>query len=275
MRSHIDWLTFTLTPRWMEQTADDHYSAQLANALFYDLGADVAGGVFAGEWEKLEHGRAPYKDAWTIAASGITIFATEGLHHFCVEISGAGCERLLEIQAMRGLLEKVRERVTRIDIACDIETATRPPDFVAVVNKKRMRSSGYQKSAQGETCYVGSKTSDRYARVYRYEEPHPRAALLRVEHVFRREQAKTIAAGICEHGVDECARAAGEVFGWAHQNWQPDLRGDFVAPSVSAERKGGGSVFWMVNQVAPAFKRLVETGVIKDPDDFIAKYFLS
>lgn len=259
----------------MEATANEHYSTTLANALFYELGGFLAGSVFAGGWEKKEHARAPYKDCWSLGTSGITIFASEMLRHFCVEISGDGCEKCITAGTLLPLLEKVQERVTRIDVACDIETGTRPPEFVAEVGKKRMRSSGYQKSPQGETCYVGSKTSDRYARVYRYEPPHPRAHLLRVEHVFRRKCAKSVAAAIVRNGTEAVGESAGEVFSWRHYDWKGGGVGKVDISSVGVERGGGGTVFWLVTQCAPAFKRMVDTGVIKDPEAFIASHFLS
>jgi len=138
-----------------------------------------------------------------------------------------------------------------------------------------MRSSGYQKSETGETCYVGSQKSDRYARVYRYNEPHPRAHLLRIEHVFRKDYAKLVAKQCVNADVADVAAAAGKAFGWAHPVWDVQAIQDCDISLVGERRDDGKTVYWLVNSCAPAFKRLVETGGINDAEAFLTRYFLS
>lgn len=276
MRAHIDWLTFTLR---LDMSVDGDYANGIKTALHALLGREILAVMFDSETTPRERGRAPYPDAWVTKDSDgnilHTVYAGISLPHFSVEIGGKGCERLIELGIMERVLERVHGSVTRIDIACDIETSVTPTEFVGVLSHQRMRSSGFQKSETGETCYVGSQKSERYARVYRYFEPHPRANLLRVEHVFRRENAKVVAAAIVHTGVDACARAAGDAFGWKHEIWKPD---DTDAPQISvvaAERGMGKTVSWLVTSVAPAFQRLVREGIIRDPEEFVQRYFLS
>jgi len=231
--------------------------------------------AFGGEWEKNEHSRAPYVDSWRLGDKGITLFASQNLSHCCVEISGQGCERLLMDKTMGVVLAQSRERVTRIDIACDIETTTRPNEFVGGLAHERMRSHGSHISDTGETEYVGSKTSDRYARIYRYYAPHPRSHLLRIEHVFRKRYAKAVALAFDHSSISDIAAAAGKAFGWTHRDWVVEVD---TLPDISvtkAESNMGKTVFWLVKSVAPAFKRLVNEGTIVDPDEFLTRYFLS
>jgi len=171
------------------------------------------------------------------------------------------------------VLTAIHERCTRIDIACDIETDVRPTEFVACLTHERMRASGYQKSSTGETCYVGSQKSDRYARVYRYNTPHPRANLLRVEHVFRRENAKSVAIRCVDSAMGDIANAAGMAFGWKHKVWDIAISDSIDISAVRERGRTGTTVFWLVNQCAPAFKRLVQTGAIADPQAFLQAYF--
>jgi len=213
-------------------------------------------------------------DAWQIGSGFISLFASPTLSHCCVEISGQGCERLIEQGLLGEILAIISERVTRIDIACDIETDVKPMDFVENVEHKRMRASGFQKSESGETCYVGSQKSDRYARVYRYYEPHPRARLLRVEHVFRREGAKVVAQACIDSGIDSVAEAAGCAFGWAHPAWNTAATQAVDISVVAAERGAGKTIFWLVHSVAPAIQRLIADGTIRDPEKFVRDYFL-
>lgn len=273
MRSHIDWLTFTMRMEYSEGE-NEAYATAIERAFMATFDSEVVGRVFGGQWITRERGRAPYADAWELRESGLVLFASPTLLHACVEISGSGCERLIKIGMMEKVLAAVRERVTRIDIACDIETDVKPQAFVEQTTHKRMRANGYQNSATGETCYVGSQKSDRYARVYRYAEPHPRSHLLRVEHVFRREYAKVVSAAILENGISSVAEGARNAFGWAHPCWGGDESIPTQLSLVSESRSANNTIFWLVNQVAPAIKRLIQNGEIKDPEVFFTRYFL-
>lgn len=278
MRTHIDWLTFTLEPQWVstipEGGFEDAYINALMDAFTQTFPERLVYHAFGGSWQRKEYSRAPYTDAWVISSTDITVFASPALKHFCVEISGAGCERLISIDALQAVLEAVQDRVTRIDIATDIETDVRPSAFVQSLSHARMRASGYQVSETGETNYVGSQKSDRYARVYRYNPPHPRSHLLRIEHVFRRKYAKVVASAVCAASVEDIASAAGRAFGWQHAIWKPEAA-IHMDISVHGGNKGANStMFWLVHTCAPSFRRLVEAGIIEDPVRFLETYFI-
>jgi len=273
MRTHIDWLTFTMTMVYRDDS-DEAYAHAIETGFLTTFGADLVRLIFGGNWSKGQRSRAPYTDAWQDAEGGISLYASPNLVHCCVEISGGGCERIIQLGAMQDLLAKCAERVTRIDIASDIETSTQPTEFVAIVSHERMRANGLQNSETGQTCYVGSKKSDRYARVYRYYSPHPRAHLLRIEHVFRRKYAKSVAAEILSTSLESVAKAAGKAFGWAHSDWQPEAVQAADISIVSPERGAGSTITWLVRSVAPAIRRLIADGTIRDPDEFFARYFM-
>jgi len=274
MRTHIDWLTFTI-PVIYFGAENDAYATAIAQGFTDMFGTELRAIVFGGEWQKQERSRAPYTDAWVQSEGGVTLFASPNLTHACIEISGQGCERMLVDGVLNNVLMACKDRVTRIDIAVDIETKTTPLEFVAKVNHERMRTSGHVLSGTGETCYVGSQKSERYARVYRYNAPHPRAHLLRVEHVFRKDYAKKVASQIVGASLESVTVASGLAFGWGHADWQTEnVKGAEI--SVVFERGNtGNTVYWLVNSVAPAFKRLCDNGAIRDPEAFIREYFLS
>jgi len=274
MRTHIDWLTFTFTPEYTDDTVEGYANA-LNAGLVTQCGMALASRIFAGIWATKGHSRPPYVDSWVLEEKGLSLFASPTLTHACVEISGAGCERLIADGLLDQLLKGVADRVTRIDVATDIETDVQPTEFVSQTSHERMRSSGYQRSETGETCYVGSKASDRYARVYRYYPPHPRSKLLRIEHVFRRDYSRSVASAIVENGVVSVAASAGKAFGWMHRTW--DIQSTpFVDISVTKpERNGGKTVTWLVRSVAPAFRRLCADGTIRDPEAFFRDYFMA
>lgn len=272
MRTHVDWITFTM-PMIYGEDSNDAYALAI-QAGFMDLfPKDLVCTVFGGAWTKGEKARAPYTDSWMDAESGISLYASPNLTHCCVEISGQGCERLIEMGEILHVLEGSAQRITRIDIASDIETMVKPVEFVNQVSHERMRANGQQNSETGQTCYVGSKKSDRYARVYRYAEPHPRANLLRVEHVFRRKYAKKVAAEIINTALESVAAAAGMAFGWKHPIWQPDNVESAEISIISERRNTGTTVRWLIHSAASAFKRLCADGTIRDPQAFLDTYF--
>lgn len=255
-------------------TTGDDYATAIEQAWIYTFGSDLLRAAFAGNWERQERSRAPYTDAWALPEKGITLFAGIALTHCCVEVSGEGCEILIRSDLLTRVLEMVASRVTRVDIACDIETDVLPLDFAEKRTHKRFQSDGYQNSKTGKTQYIGSKKSDRFARIYRYSKPHPRSHLLRVEHVFHKAYAKQVASEIIAKGVESVARASGLAFGWSHEVWQPDILESAIISVVHERRETGKTVFWLVSSVASAFKRLCADGTISDPQAFLQKYFL-
>jgi len=274
MRTHIDWLTFTMSMIYADET-DDAY----ANAIEYGFedmfGKQLLADAFGGKWEKNERSRAPYTDSWRLSNADITLFASPNLTHCCVEISGKGCENLISKNVLDKVLGCCKERVTRIDIANDIETSIRPGEFVSQVSHERMRTSGHVVSDTGETCYVGSQKSERYARVYRYNEPHPRSHLLRIEHVFRKEYAKKVASQVLDTSLESVASAAGNAFGWSHPIWDTTACEGADISIVREQHGSGNTIYWLINSCASAFKRLCADGAISNPQEFIDRYFLN
>jgi hypothetical protein len=165
--------------------------------------------------------------------------------------------------------------LTRIDIAVDMETDVQPKEFAAARENKRTKTSAEMHSETGETVYVGSMHSERYARVYRYAPPHPRSHLLRVEHVYRRDYAKTVGALVARETIRTVCASSAQLYGWCHplaDTWGKKVE-DITVPRP--ERNGGKTMVWLIRQCAPAFKKLVDEGAIEDPVRFLEIYFLS
>lgn len=253
--------------------SDDDYARAIQSGLMDMFEGALVEAVFRGNFTHEARSRAPYKDTWMDSANGISVYASPNLTHCTIEISGAGCEKLIELGVIAEFLGRCYERITRIDVATDIQTDTLPSEFVKQLSHDRMRASGYQHSITGETNYVGSKKSDRYARVYRYFEPHPRSHLLRIEHVFRRDYAKAVAKSLLGASVEGVAASAGKAFGWAHVDWKPEVAEHADISIVAVERGQSSTVSWLLRSVAPAIKRLVADGTIRDLNAFVEQYF--
>lgn len=138
------------------------------------------------------------------------------------------------------------------------------------------KSTGSQKSKTGETEYLGSKKSDRFARVYRYDPPHERSDKMRIEMVFKRDQAEQAYAAIQEHGIWRAALMSGNVYKFEHPDWTTlegydmDMEKMKYAPN---EQRGQSTVMWLLTQVKPAIERAHREGLI-DKKRFVLEHFL-
>lgn len=179
-----------------------------------------------------------------------------------IEHTGQGCDWLRSIGELDTLLTTPKLNYTRIDIAHDIETDARPLDFTEKRTAKQQRAYGIQKSDSGETVYIGSKKSDRVCKVYRYEPPHPRAHLLRIEYTYRGEQARVI-SGLFVEGktVEDVAIMSGVRYQWTHEDYKTDRDTDGIT-AWRPDRKSGKTVRWLLSQAAPSLARQMSEGAI-------------
>lgn len=277
VRAHrvlVDWISFTFPVEgyiWDKVTG---HAAGLDRALQNYLGDTWSiMRETMGQWEQ-SGGRAPYAASYR-SDVGMTLYYHPALDNALVEISGRGCDWLRTVGLERPVLHRARERVTRADLAVDIETATMPTEFASFAVSERFKALGIQQSDTGETCYIGSRKSERYCRVYRYFKPHPRSQYLRIEFVHRKRNARMFVNQAINSGYDwrGLANGGGEVYGFSHEDW--NLSGDVIPlQSWTPERHAGKTVSWLVSQVAPAFRRLVRDGVIDNPEAFVSEHFL-
>lgn len=271
----VDWLSFTVPFRPVGEGADyEEAEREMKTALLRALPWDTVSALLDNTLAA-ERGRAPYRFGRSNRNLGLFLWFGTGMTHMTVELSGRGCAFFRDNELDALLLERVAGSVTRIDVALDIETDTRPIDFTAMRRAGRQKSVQINDSTTGQTVYIGSPSSERYARVYRYSPPHPRAHLLRAEHVFRREQAKAAAHLILHFGLASVLEGCRETFGWQHPSWPRDMAQAVSLNVHPTTREEGRTLIWLIKQVAPAFERLVFDGTIADPEAFLRDYFLS
>lgn len=196
------------------------------------------------------------------------------LSHAVFEISGAGCDLLGDTIVTGGLMALVADRAVRVDIATDFLCQVHPARFVEQRHPGRFKSGGEKFSPTGHTIYVGSRDSNRFARVYRYDEPHPRSKFLRVEHELKHKDARATCAAIAANGVMHTQLALGKVFGWQHVLWNPDKISTEKLPAWAPERGNADTLRWLITSVVPAMKRLHDAGTI-DIEEFVQEYLLN
>lgn len=277
----MDWISFTVE---IENTGELQGWAAihdireqlryLVPVLYETLQTD--GGL-----ERQTPGRKPYTVGFVFDC-GVTWFAGKGQETVLFEISGKGCDWLREMQLETFVLQQFTDRMTRIDFAMDIVTDIRPQEFVAERENRKVRSESFVTSDTGETCYIGSRKSERYLRVYRYNPPHPRAKYLRLEFVARKDHAKHITGEYLrlanEAGGDKAIRSIvhslGARYGLDHPAWTPESFGQVAIDTYRPERRSGKTERWLVAQCAPAFAKLVREGVISDPQAWLEEFFI-
>lgn len=261
----LDWVSFTFEIEKEQSVMAFELWGRAAAALEHSFPLTAQMLMNGMDWIP-RPGRAPYNSAQQRSDNGVMIFAHQRIDNSLVEVGGIGMDSLGSLKAELALLEEVAPRLTRVDVAVDIFTPTRPDAFAQHRVEGRFKAWSEAVSQSGHTVYIGSKTSDRYARVYRYNEPHPRAQFLRVEHVLKAEQAKLAAQQIGELGLEEFVARIGNTFGWSHPDWNTGSNSDEAAAAWRPERRQGKTVAWVYSSVLPCLARLVKEGALNLSD---------
>jgi DNA relaxase NicK len=182
--------------------------------------------------------------------------------HIFVELAGQACANLDSMNLLLPLIQTTCENATRIDFAIDIETDVIPPDFVAKRGDTPFSASGNITSGRGVTEYVGGRTSERMARVYRYFPPHPRAIYLRVEAEYKRSAAKAAAALLKYKPLTDVSLSAHASFRWQHPVWEPESQTGERLTYRHGGRNEAGSVHWLYSTVISAVQKASNNGLI-------------
>jgi DNA relaxase NicK len=185
-------------------------------------------------------------------------------------VTGRGCAALADLSIAQECLGRIANRVSRLDIANDMECSESPATFANSRRLAQTISIGYQSSPTGETVYLGSMKSDRYARVYRYAEPHPRSAQLRFEAVYRRDYAKALAWAILAASAwGDIAALVGERYDFQSMFWQPKSAEKLSLKLPTTTKSEDKTLTWLYRTVAPSIVKAITTGAMKS-DDFRA-----
>jgi len=273
MRTIVDWLSFTLPVQGSDGDLED-FASSVMHTLYSNLGKEIFENVFNTEWVERSRGRAPYSYSHDVGTTGVVVFTNPKRHELLVEISGGSCERLREVGLLNQTIGAIQTSVTRLDLAVDIETGTFPHEFAPETNYPATYSYSKLSSQSGETVYLGSQHSEKFVRIYRYKAPHPRHRLLRVEFVFRRKVARTVCGEILVQGEKAVAKWAGKKVKILHPDWNLDDNHEEFFVFERPEREAGKTTYWLIQSVAPAFKRLVREGIITKPLEFLNTYFM-
>lgn len=202
------------------------------------------------------HARSAYHDI------GVTIFYAHPFNKPIVEFGGAACDLLHANGELLPLVQREYEDLTRLDLAADLVCDTAPSSFVAHGFSARYASDGHDRSATGETQYIGSPKSDRSAKVYRYAPPHPRSHALRVEVTLRRELAKAAGQELCCRSVSHVFSMAAQPFQFKSPQWRLPTSDRLTLATLRSEPTNASRLRWLATKIRPAVIRAHQAGLI-------------
>lgn len=267
MDAKIDYLSFTLPINASGVGHTDELYTEI-NWQFEQRGLFGLQGLLSVDRPLENRPRGRYGTGLRWEAKNINLWWGGTANHVLCEISGVGCQLLRDEDAMLVSVSNVADRATRLDIAVDLPDAGNPRDFVAAKAQNRFPITQQHDTDTGWTQYAGSVKSDRYARVYLYAPPHPRAGILRVEHVLRAKFAKQASVQLTADGLPKLITVLGNTFGWEHPRWQPSIVTDGKLRVQRHDKSDAGSLRWLIKSVAPALARMHKSGLI-NLDNFI------
>jgi len=257
MTVHIDWLSIVGHRRVVDQdwTLGAAYSDAVETLVdSMSTFKEVFGDPLRYQIVKP---RAPYSYARRSDDCTRTLYVHPLAAHFTFEVSGSFCSANAE--HMPTILRAFAGQFSRLDVAVDMECAVTPLEFEAAIVGGASQTRSQFVSNTGQTVYRGSRTSERFARIYRYNPPHPRSHLLRAEFQLKKGYANELAKQASEGAsLDSLAAGLGEIFGFRHSVWA--LAAKPVSLGMHNHAHSGSTVYWLTATVAPLLRRLQAEG---------------
>lgn len=271
----IDWLSFTREfPFTNDGVRGRDFSLRCLHIRDRLLDQFPALHAVTDVWIETQAQR-PYTHSLKCVNTGVQMHFAYYRNECLVTVSGEACSRLYDAQAMLQALTLAQHTATRLDLAYDVKTQVTPQEVLHAGISGRYKTVSELTSAKGDTVYIGSRTSDFFVRIYRYNSPHPRHELLRFEFEVKGENAQAIAQECVMSGIAPVMRGLAERYGFKHQQTLKWFEGKTVnVRTVAHNRQAAKTELWLIKQAAPAFQRLVKDGVITDPAEWVQRYLL-
>ncbi len=274
----LDWAAFTLPIPYTERQPLPNEFQKRIESVLKNMG-ELMPLITAhcADYLALVTPQRPYRKAYCCPNVGFRINADWKRREALIVFNGAACEMVRGIgaAAIIELLVRVEATGSRLDFATDISTNISPADVQERGWSKRIVSKSYIQSQQGNTLYIGSRKSDAFCRVYKYNSPHPRSDKLRIEFELKKQRARAVAGIAIVDGVAVAARSVAARYEFGHPTVLEAFAGSIRQIKTEAHKRSMASTeAWLLTQAAPAFLRLVREGVISDPRAWVERYFL-
>lgn len=224
-------------------------------------------GIHASHTWDTFNGRGRWSVRYALDEAGLSISFSDKIAGIKVELSGAGCDYARSNGVLIPLMEKTAFVCSRIDLAADLELGQEdyigldkfiPDEFLS--DEQTRKSFSQMHSVSGDTVYIGSWNSERFCRCYHFNEPHPRARLVRFEAVYRGTWAKRLLGEIGARDVQTLVKTAILPFKWKCPELE-DLSS--LSPEVylpRSDKSSGARARWLVGVALPAVKAALKSG---------------
>jgi len=261
MKCKLDWFSFTFPIR-TAATSDDALTVKhIMNTFHSWTGQSYLSCVTLSLWQP-EKGHGVFTDALVCPLSGIRIEWNSKLPYALCQLSGVSVSNISSHISSEGIAKSANGRATRIDLAVDMETSISPIEFTNCREAGHFKTSGFYTSETGETCYIGSRSGDRMARVYRYNPPHPRSHLLRAEIEYKGAAAKALCEALNSTPLTEVTLSAHLPFGWKHPVWDTEGVEVSTIQARPYDKSNDGSWKWLMLVAWPALCKAHDSGTI-------------
>jgi len=267
----LDWLSFTFPITLLGENDNEYTLSHVLSAFHDHTGQALLGCVTKTLWEwKATSGF--YSHRIQCPDSLISISWRGGNPHALCEISGRSIDLVLQSISVATLAQATSGRATRLDIAVDFETELMPQAFIEAGFSERIKSTASVDTETGSTRYIGSRSGERMARIYRYHPPHPRSQFLRVEIELKGDAAKITCAALHKAELTEVAMSANLSFAWKHPLWTDTSIEVSKLPARFYDRDGAETLRWLETAVVPSLRSADENGLI-DLKEWLSKHF--
>jgi len=257
----IDYYAFTIPTDHIFEGVNDEICKQVVQS-FISISPGLFQPILQAEAFKIERATGFYTYRLRHEHTGIAISFGSVNAHLFVELSGKTCDNFDSVNALQPLIQSTCSRATRIDIAADFECKISPVDFAEERNKKRWKYAPFYPSASGETVYIGSRSGERMARVYRYNAPHPRAHFLRVECEYKGDAAKALASLPTLLNCKNAFDVASAPFGFTHPLFLEVREEVAKLPYRKNSEKNKNTVAWLYGAVISAMRKALAEDVV-------------
>lgn len=262
MLCKLDWFSFTF-PISLQGEKDNEFTLNAVLLAFHDFTSHHFLGCVTNALWQWEPPAGFYQSRIKCPKTSVQIQWSAGNPFALCVLSGQSCDLVLKSIDSFSLARAAGGRATRLDFAVDIETNEQPKEFFDAGFSPGIKSHGAHESHTGSTYYVGSRGSERMARIYRYHEPHPRSHLLRVEAEYKGDAAKMACELMTRLELTEVCLSAHAHFAWQSPLWQPGDLEISKIPARKYDREGAGTLRWLELSVVPALKSAHQEGLIE------------
>lgn len=230
------------------------------------------------QWIEAKFSRRPYVDGIESQFGGFYWHPDHAEFGVMFEASGQQCAAMRDqeyspVEVIKHLREHAWS-MKRIDVACDIfDSGGRPIDIYKAWHAKRLNTTAQkltliqnmnQGGINGETVYIGSRSSDKLLRVYdKAAERGTEADWLRCELELKHGHAAAFADAIPQAGVVGAARAyLRSMIRESAVTWFEDIFANAEIVGIQAlGRKETDFERWFYKIVVPANERALRTGI--------------